>query len=73
MRPTRQVDHKTVYDGTGVVTRGPTGVIGGSSVAAEVEVWTYNFGPDRLMQRIRFDVNGTVASIESLGYGFPEP
>ncbi len=68
-----QVDHKTIYNSTGVIVRGPAGIASGSSVAVEVEVWTYNFGPDRLMQRIRFDANGTVASIESLGYGFSEP
>ena len=34
-----------------------------------VEVWTYNFGPDRLMPRIRFE-NGVVVSIASLGYEF---
>ncbi len=65
-----QVDHKTVYNAAGVVIRGPGNVAAASGVTADVEVWTYNFGPDRLMQRIRFDANGTVASIESLGYGF---
>jgi hypothetical protein len=35
----------------------------------QVEVWTYNFGPNKFMQRIRFE-NGVVVKIDSLGYGF---
>ncbi len=61
---------KTVYNTTGVVIRGPGSVAAASGVTADIEVWTYNFGPDRLMQRIQFDADGRVASIESLGYGF---
>jgi hypothetical protein len=57
-----QVDHKTLY-----YRAGRPGEAGG---AVDIEVWTYNFGPDRLMQRIRFDENGAVATIDSLGYGF---
>jgi Protein of unknown function (DUF2845) len=37
-----------------------------------VEYWTYNLGPNRLMQRLRF-VDGTVVDIETLGYGYNEP
>ena len=40
-----------------------------SGTEIPIEVWTYNFGPSRLMQRIRFE-NGVVVKIESLGYGF---
>jgi len=32
------------------------------------EVWTYNFGPTKLMQRIWFE-DGVVTRVESLGYG----
>ncbi|HTE42267.1 MAG TPA: DUF2845 domain-containing protein [Steroidobacteraceae bacterium] len=32
------------------------------------EAWTYHFGPQRLMHRLRF-VNGTLESIETLGHG----
>ena len=32
------------------------------------EVWTYNFGPTKLMQRIWFE-DGRVKLVESLGYG----
>ena len=39
-----------------------------SYVEIEVEEWTYNFGPRRLMQLVRFE-NGFVAETEELGYG----
>jgi len=42
-----------------------------SYVEVVVEEWTYNFGPRRLMQLVRFE-NGFVADIERLGYGFRE-
>ena len=35
----------------------------------EEEIWVYNLGPNKLMQRIRFR-NGVVASIDSVGYGY---
>ena len=40
-----------------------------SYVEVKVEEWTYNFGPRRLMQLVRFE-NGFVVEIDELGYGF---
>ena len=40
-----------------------------SYVEIQIEEWTYNFGPRRLMQLVRFE-NGFVADIDQLGYGF---
>ena len=37
----------------------------------QVEEWTYNFGPRRLMRVIRFE-NGLVTSVTELGYGYVE-
>jgi hypothetical protein len=34
-----------------------------------VEVWTYNYGPSRFIDYVRFE-NGKVRSIESGGYGY---
>lgn len=45
------------------------GIVTRSGNETAVETWVYNFGPDRLMQSIRFE-NGVVVKIESLGYGF---
>jgi hypothetical protein len=44
------------------------GVVRRSSSETPTEVWTYNFDPDRLMQRIRFE-NGLVVKTESVGCG----
>jgi Protein of unknown function (DUF2845) len=38
----------------------------------EVETWTYDFGPNQLMERIRIE-NGIVVQIDSLGYGHNQP
>jgi hypothetical protein len=35
----------------------------------DVEIWTYNFGPNQLMERVRIE-NGIVVQIDSLGYGY---
>lgn len=37
--------------------------------AADEEIWTYNFGPDRLLEQLRFR-NGRLVDISSDGYGF---
>jgi hypothetical protein len=71
-----QIEHQAIYGETGTAlgpAATPLGVLPPIGVRAgaetPVEVWTYNFGPSRLMQRIRFE-NGVVVKIESLGYGF---
>jgi len=38
-------------------------------VEVHLEMWTYNFGPTKLMQRIWFE-DGVVVKIESLDYGY---
>jgi uncharacterized protein YvpB len=38
-------------------------------VEVPVEIWIYNLGPSKLMQRLRFE-DGELIEIESLGYGF---
>jgi hypothetical protein len=53
-----QVVHPPAYD---VVVPGASDV--------EEEIWIYNFGRNKLMQRIRFR-NGIVANIGSVGYGY---
>jgi hypothetical protein len=56
------------------MTRQPRFEFGGREVPfpgredVPVDVWTFDFGPSRLMRRIRF-VAGKVESIESLGHG----
>ena len=38
-------------------------------VELPVEIWTYNFGPNKLMRRLRLE-DGVVVEIETLGYGY---
>jgi hypothetical protein len=64
-----QVDHRTNSVGTAVVDGTHPTYIAGSSADRQVDIWTYNFGPNRLMQRIWFE-DGRVTRVESLGYGF---
>jgi hypothetical protein len=57
-RPYYDVHGRMVYYGDGLVE-------------IPVEVWTYNFGPYRLMRRVRF-VDGLIEEIETLGHGYHE-
>jgi hypothetical protein len=59
-----QADHRTSNLAPAI---GSTGEISSDDVT-QVEVWTYNFGPNKLMQRIWFE-GGIVKRVESLGYG----
>lgn len=40
-------------------------------ISIAVEEWLYNFGPHRLIYRLRFE-NGYLARIGTLGYGYLE-
>lgn len=42
-----------------------------SLIEVVVEEWIYNFGPHRLMQRVRFE-NGIVTDTDYLDYGYSE-
>lgn len=57
-RPTYDLHGRVIYFGDGYVE-------------IPVEVWTYNFGPYKLIRRVRF-VDGRVDEIETLGYGYRE-
>ena len=66
--PPTQVDRTAAYR-RGVITTDrdsePTGI--GADV--QIEFWTYNFGPNQLMERLRIE-DGVVVEVQSLGYGF---
>jgi hypothetical protein len=57
-RPTYALNGRVIYFGDGYVE-------------IPVEIWTYNFGPYKLLRRVRF-VDGRVDEIETLGYGYRE-
>jgi hypothetical protein len=43
-----------------------------SPVEVSVELWTYNFGPRKLMYRLRFE-DGLLVDVATLGYGYYSP
>jgi hypothetical protein len=43
--------------------------VGDGFIEIPVDIWLYNLGPNKLMQRIKFE-DGRVVAIESLGYGY---
>jgi hypothetical protein len=51
--------------------RGRLVYFGDGLVEVPVEVWTYNFGPYKLMRRLRF-IDGIIDEIETLGHGYHE-
>jgi hypothetical protein len=46
--------------------------VGDGLVEIPVEIWTFNFGPSKLMREVRF-VDGRVEEIATLGYGYSVP
>ena len=50
-------------------TRGGNVYFTNHEVELPVETWTYNFGPNKLMQRLRF-VDGILEEIQALEYGY---
>ena len=58
-RPVYNLRGRLVYSGDGLIE-------------IPVETWTYNFGPNKLMRRVRF-VDGLVDEVETLGYGYNDP
>jgi len=58
-RPVYNFQGRLVYSGDGLIE-------------IPVETWTYNFGPNKLMRRVRF-IDGIVDEVETLGYGYNDP
>lgn len=58
-RPTFTVGGRLFYSGEGLIE-------------IPVETWTYNFGPNKLMRRVKF-IDGVVEDVETLGYGYNDP
>ena len=63
---TRTILRRPYYDFHGRIV-----YYGDGLIEIPVEIWTYNFGPYKLMRRVRF-VDGEVEDIETLGYGYHE-
>ncbi len=43
-----------------------------SAYEVSVEIWTYNFGPHKLMYRLRFE-DGLLIDVDTLSHGYNPP
>ena len=66
------VQTRTILRRPSYFLRGRLVYSGDSLVEIPVETWTYNFGPNKLMRRVRF-VDGIVEEVETMGYGYNDP
>jgi hypothetical protein len=64
---TRSILRRPVFNNNGRRT-----VVGDGLVEIPIEIWTFNFGPSKLMREVRF-VDGRVEEITTLGYGYRVP
>lgn len=67
--PDEVVTMRSVYRRPVIWTDGRPYYIGQDFIEIPVESWVYNLGPNKLMQRVRFE-GGVVTEIETLGYGY---
>jgi uncharacterized protein DUF2845 len=67
--PDDVVKQQSVFRRPVIWTGGRPYYIGDDFMEIPVENWVYNLGPNKLMQRVRFE-GGVVVEIESLGYGY---
>jgi hypothetical protein len=67
--PADVVTLKSVFHRPAIWSDGRPYYIGEDYMEIQVESWTYNLGPNKLMRRIRFE-DGIVTDIETLGYGY---
>jgi hypothetical protein len=64
-----EVDHRSILRAPLVWLHGRPFRVGDALIEVPVELWTYNLGPNKLMQRVRFE-DGLVVAIDTLGYGY---
>jgi hypothetical protein len=67
----RSREHRTIMRRPSYDYGGRIIYFGDGFVEVPVEIWTFNFGPNRLMRRIRF-IDGEVDNIDTLDYGYNE-
>ena len=68
--PPAGISRSTVLRTPSVWHHGRLVRVGPNAVEVPVETWEYNFGPNRLIRRVRIE-DGLVVSIDTLGYGYP--
>ncbi|MEP7314249.1 MAG: DUF2845 domain-containing protein [Pseudomonadota bacterium] len=64
-----EVTHKSIQRPPIIWRNGRYLRVPGGNLEVTVEIWTYNLGSNKLMQRLRLE-DGEVRQIENLGYGY---
>jgi hypothetical protein len=67
--PDDVIAQKSVYRRPVIWTQGRPYFIGEDFMEVTVESWIYNFGPNKLMRKLRFE-GGVLTDIETMGYGY---
>jgi hypothetical protein len=67
--PDEVVTMRSVFRRPVIWTSGRPYFIGEDYIEVPVESWVYNFGPNKLMRRVRFE-GGIVTEIATMGYGY---
>jgi hypothetical protein len=67
--PVDVIQMRSIYRRPVIWMYGRPQFIGEDYIEVPVEAWVYNFGPNKLMRRLRFEA-GLLAKIETLGYGY---
>jgi uncharacterized protein DUF2845 len=63
------IEHQTIQRPPIIWRYGRPIRVPGGDLEVQVEIWTYNLGPNQLQRRIRLE-DGRVKQIETLGYGY---
>ena len=63
------VSQQTLLRQASFIRHGRIFFSGDALIEVPMELWTYNFGPNRLMRRLRF-VGSLLEDVETLGYGY---
>ena len=66
-----EADHSSILAPAVTWIHGQPVQVGNGLIEIPVDLWLYNFGPNRFMSRIRFE-DGRVVAIETLGYGYQQ-
>ncbi len=68
--PPEDVDRRTVLRPPIIWRYGRPIQVAGGDIEVQVEYWTYNFGSNQLLRRVKLE-DGRVAEIQTMGRGYP--
>jgi hypothetical protein len=65
------VDRRTAFRAPIIWRFGRPYQVPGGEIEVQIEFWTFNFGPNQLMRRVKLE-DGRVTQIETLSHGYVE-